>query len=650
MADVDEKGERRLGQVQNRALDSQPDAQSARNAGASDVKAVQALNRNAHSGSAGGDQDESLEIVMPKRGGGYDVLASRQKAEIKPELMAGEVKTAPIKQAVEPLTVDFLRDKAKGGNVWARSFIPEIEAAERLPTGATRDFLLERVLEKAEVIFRPEDRRKAQPGAVIEDQSQTSTGTIIARQAEKNPVLEPVKAHYNWAADKLEGAERDKHLKLAKEQLLAIEPQAKGALDALDQKRQLMAQLEDCGVHEVLKRTETPLQGQIQYPEKEIEGVRRLTPQDLQKLAKAFEAAGPAAEESIKQTAQEILVRTGESSRDTVLAGINLVVGLLKYDRDLLVNPAKAREEAGQAGEALGLLMLAGVKVSFSAAGTVGEAKESGDYSLPLRRVGAALNSWYEKQSPADQMAIMSEMCAGFGMGAFAGEANKLRKPGAFAEFLKEGLETLPRNPEAERKALETLARVLKGGEPLREAPVIGAVEKTGEVVKEVQEQGLADHIMEMTSYIEHGNKTTTAAGEVAAKLGVSKKELNRMTEEELAKHGVERIEKRYDRLFFSHYPHLKDTGLEVHHALPQKLLDKRTGFAGLFKAKEVNAIEYLRGIPVTAMKDGERVHDLITARWERFLPVGKKVTRQDVLNELKAIDKEFGRYFVPPH
>ncbi|MBU3537262.1 hypothetical protein KHT87_22825, partial [Alkalihalobacillus clausii] len=79
----------------------------------------------------------------------------------------------------------------------------------------------------------------------------------------------------------------------------------------------------------------------------------------------------------------------------------------------------------------------------------------------------------------------------------------------------------LPRNPEAERKALETLARVLKGGEPLREAPVIGAVEKTGEVVKEVQEQGLADHIMEMTSYIEHGNKTTTAAGEVAAKLGV---------------------------------------------------------------------------------------------------------------------------------
>lgn len=39
------------------------DALGARNAAASDVKAVQALNRNAHSWSAGGDQFESIEII-----------------------------------------------------------------------------------------------------------------------------------------------------------------------------------------------------------------------------------------------------------------------------------------------------------------------------------------------------------------------------------------------------------------------------------------------------------------------------------------------------------------------------------------------------------------------------------------------------------
>lgn len=118
------------------------------------------------------------------------------------------------------------------------------------------------------------------------------------------------------------------------------------------------------------------------------------------------------------------------------------------------------------------------------------------------------------------------------------------------------------------------------------------------------------------------------------------------MTEEQLEAHGFESIQKRYDQLFFDKYPHLKGTGLEVHHALPQKLLDK---FIGLFKAKEVNSVEYLRGIPKDAMKDGERVHDLITARWERLLVPGSKLTRQQVLVELKAIDKEFGQYFKPP-
>ncbi len=66
-AKASEKGDR-----QDRAPDQvrAPDAQDARVAVAGDLKAAHALNRNAHSGSAGGDQEHSIELVMPKKDGG----------------------------------------------------------------------------------------------------------------------------------------------------------------------------------------------------------------------------------------------------------------------------------------------------------------------------------------------------------------------------------------------------------------------------------------------------------------------------------------------------------------------------------------------------------------------------------------------------
>lgn len=585
MAEVDEKGERRLGQVQSRGLEGQPDAQNARNAGVSDVKAVQALNRNAHSGSAGGDQDVSLSIDY-----GNGLEASRKSG----------------------LTGKDMQQKAA-----------EQQAG-----------------------FRQDDRAKAKPGALVEDQSQTSTGTIIARQAEKNPALEPIKAYYKWATSKLEGVERETHQQLAREQLIAIEPQTKGALDALDQRRQTQAGQDDCGIHEVPKNLKESLQGQVSYPEKEIQGVRRLTPEDFKKLAMAMEVAGPAAEASIKQTTQEILVRTGESSRDTMLAGINLVVGLLKYDRDLLVNPAKAREEAGKAGEGLALLLVAGVHVSFGAAGTIEQARQSGDYSLPLRHVGAALNSWYEKQSPADQMAIMAEIGGGFGLGAFTGEASRLRKPGAFTAFLREGLEALPKNPEAERKALDTLTRLFKGREPVKEVTGLGAIEKAGDVVKEAQDKGLMDHIMEMVEHYQEGRKRKLTRQETADIAGVSKKEVANLTDAQLEALRLERIAEGYRTAFYKAYPHLKNTGLDVHHVLPQSLLDRHPG---LFKAREIHSLKYLSGIPESAVKDGKSVHQLITNSWKNFLENYERPTRAQVLEHMRKLDEEYGRYFVPP-
>jgi len=315
------------------------------------------------------------------------------------------------------------------------------------------------------------------PKESLKEQSRTIEALETA--AKTDPVAD-VMLRFRKQAEAMEpGPDKDRLTKLAREQ----------AAEILKPKQ--YEDQEDCGVHEIQKGLKAPLAGHVQYPEKEIEGLRRLTPEDLKKLAKAMEAAGPAAEESIKQTTHEILVRTGESGRDTMLAGINLVVGLLKYDHDLLFNPEQARSDASKAGEALGLLLLAGAQISVGISMTAEEARQTGDYSLPLTRTAQALNNWYDKQTPADQMAIASEICAGFGISAFSAEANKLKKPGAFMEFLKEGISVLPRNPEAERKALEALSRVLKGREPLKEAAGIGAAEKAGEVVKEAQEKGL---------------------------------------------------------------------------------------------------------------------------------------------------------------
>lgn len=562
MAHAGDKGDRIVPQSDKSALQGQPDAQAARNAGVQDVKAAEAVRTNQSDGSlrkyAGrSSQEQSIEICYDGK------VASRAQKATEKELLA-QVPKESLKE--QSRTIEALETAAK--------------------TDPVADIMLR---------FR--------------------------KQAD---AMEP-------------GPDKDRLTKLAKEQAAEIL-----------QPRQYDDQ-EDCGLHEIPRGLKEPLAGHVQYPEMEIEGLRRLTPDDLKKLAKAMEAGGPAAEESIRQTTQEILVRTGESGRDTMLAGINLVVGLLKYDHDLLFNPEQARKDASKAGEALGLLLLAGAQISVGISMTAEEARQSGDYSLPLTRTAKALNNWYDKQTPADQMAIASEICTGFGISAFSAEANKLKKPGAFMAFLKEGISVLPRNPEAERKALEALTGVLKGREPLKEVAGIGAAGKAGEVVKEAQEKGLGDHMAAMVRYFEFGKKKPISAEKAAEKAHVSKSELQRMSEAELEKHGLESIQKSYDRLFFSAYPHLKDTGVVVHHALPQKLLDKHTGFAGLFKAKEVNSLEYLRGIPEDAIKDGKWVHDLISERWRKFLPLGRKVTRDEVLNELKAIDKEFGQYYVPP-
>ncbi|MCA0315516.1 MAG: hypothetical protein LCH63_16995 [Candidatus Melainabacteria bacterium] len=95
MADVDEKRSR--SPLDRQGLKDQPEAQAARVAGAADLKAMQSLNQNAHNGSAGGDQLESIQIIALDDGGKQKVVAERQK-EVKP---------------LPEITTEYLRERAK---------------------------------------------------------------------------------------------------------------------------------------------------------------------------------------------------------------------------------------------------------------------------------------------------------------------------------------------------------------------------------------------------------------------------------------------------------------------------------------------------------------------------------------------------------
>jgi hypothetical protein len=477
---------------------------------------------------------------------------------------------------------------------------------------------------------------RSRPAATVKETVEQQSKTIeeLTEIAKHNPVFQPILGLRQHAEKLPPGEEKDRFIRLAKEQATDTRAQFLQADSQSDDQ-------ESCGSHVF----ESPLKGHLSYPEQEIAGVRQLTPQDLKMIARAFEAGPEAAKESLRQTSEEIVRRTGEASRDTLLAGIKAVWTVLEYDRDLLFNPAEARKKAAEAGEAAAVLLVAGVQLTAGGIGYADRARQTGDYSLPLKNISEGLNRWYEKQSPADQMAIAAELGSGFGLASGAVEANKLRKPGALMAFLKEGLDALPRNPEAERRAIHAISNLFRRAEPLADTGV-GVAVKASDVVKDAHDKGIGGHIMEMVQFFPERGSEILTDRKLRQQYGLTKKEMLTKTEAELAALRIERIEASYKTAFFRAHPELKGLDLAIHHALPQSLRDK---YPGLFKAKEVHSEKYLSGIPRTATHNGKWVHDLITSSWEKFKYENATATRQQVMEHMHKLDEEYGRYFIPP-
>lgn len=111
-AEQKEQGDRRLQAVPEVKPLQTADAQAARNAGASDVQAVQALNPNRHNGSAGGDQELSFELIAYGNEGFGKVVAARQPERLNARhdqqdqmdtgtMLAAEAKTNPAAEPVK---------------------------------------------------------------------------------------------------------------------------------------------------------------------------------------------------------------------------------------------------------------------------------------------------------------------------------------------------------------------------------------------------------------------------------------------------------------------------------------------------------------------------------------------------------------------
>lgn len=190
MTDIEEKGDRGIrGRSEGISLQS-PEAQAARVAGASEVKAFQGLNKNAHNGSAGGDQNLSFELVAIRDDGISKVVAARQS------------------ERLESISMEELILKGRNGDKFAVSIVQEMRAADTLP-GEQRSKIQAKLHDTADKMY---GRRTGE--GIISEQSRRSenidTQTMKALAPSNEVARSALEMRENIEKHVPAGPERDK--------------------------------------------------------------------------------------------------------------------------------------------------------------------------------------------------------------------------------------------------------------------------------------------------------------------------------------------------------------------------------------------------------------------------------------------------------
>ncbi len=418
----EEKGDRRLaGSPEGLAMRS-ADAQAARSAGVSDVKAAQDTNPNKHNGSAGGDQLESIQMIALDGGGKQKVLAERPK-EAKPQ---------------PEITPEYLRERAKQPDIWAQKFVADMDKAEKLPA-PYKDAQIAKVLKDAEAVYRPRGQAE-KPQAPLD---QMDTGTLLAHEVKRNPAAEPVQNLHTWAKQLPEGPEKERYSQLVREQMAELSPEAKARAERLAQVSEKIkaAGLDEGGVHQAVKPDQLVLQGKAQHQENDWEAFTKLDPKQQRDIIEAFQKAGEVGKEAyegqIQAVAESIpkgFYNVGKGLYDTGIAAGTFMI-------EAADRPEKVPEAAQKLAENLSTALMSGLKISEVIAGYSQEVAKSGDYSQPLRdlqTITTLANERWEAMPLEKRTEKGSELIAEMGVGSVIGAANKLAKSGKLIDALED--------------------------------------------------------------------------------------------------------------------------------------------------------------------------------------------------------------------
>lgn len=409
------------------------DAHGARNAGASDVKAVQALNLNAHSGSAGGDQLESIQIIALDAGGKQKVLAERPKeAKHEPEI-----------------TTDFLRERAKQPDIWAQKFVDEIDKAEKLPA-PYRDGHIAKILKNAEAVYNP----KGSAHKAEYDLDLLDTGTLLAVEAKTNPAAEPVKLLKEWVEKQPQSPQKESFRQEVRQQAADLSPEMKARMEHMESIRRKIdeAGLEEGGVHQAITpemASRVKLEGMVRHDQPLenttngwLEAGRRISELPLDKQLEVIGSGLMAGYEQYQTDERErTWGRIVGTTEGLGAVAVNLAT-IAEFTCDCIAgNKKRAAERGEEFGKAIGETVVSGIKLFQDADAYLFKVGFDGDYGRPfkdLAHLGMALNDRWSHLPPREQERVkyklITEMAADGLIGA--GGAKAIGKAKVFTEVL----------------------------------------------------------------------------------------------------------------------------------------------------------------------------------------------------------------------
>lgn len=674
--------------VEQKALAS-ADAQQARNADAAQVAQVQNTNPDKHSGSAGGDDPyQSIEVV------GLDYVISRDS-----KLTGKDV--AEIEARRKSITKDELKEKAQAGDGQARDLLSYFADAEKIPPGPARDKALSVQQTNADRIFGRGEfaNRKILPEG-SEPKKLSDTAVELQTRAMDNPALAPV-AGLRAYADKLpDGEEKDRLMHLAKQQAAEYVPE-------IAERYEQNGQLVEVSVSgQVLPQSQAP-EGNEETTRHAPEQLSN-TPDDWLKVAQKISALpfdqqvqvlGSGLLAGAEQYQQEQKQRAWGSLIGTVQGVGHVAENLAKiadFGAALILNDKqKAGKLAEEFGASVGQTIVGGVQLFRASEQYFSDVGETGDYAKPFRdvvAVGIVLNEEWSKKTPFEQERIKSELIAELLADGVVGThgAGAIKKCTKFTEILDtiakhadEG-SVLAKTFSTKADQIADVTDVVVGhGEKIHAKakshlegavksiqnaidkliPVMGdtgtgfkiPIPSDGHRISDKVGSAIEEYSMKMAPFYQEGSKKPISIKKAAEIAGVSRKEVVELSEKELAKMGLEYIPQKYADAFFEANKHLakyKDQ-LQVHHRIPQTVLDKAICKIGTFTAKEINGLKNLVAVPESALTyspaTGEivRVHSAITTEWGYFLAKNEgTLTRRKVLDFARRIDSEYGHFY----